>query len=96
MYKNVLITGGASGLGKLIAEHLQKKGHKIYVLDKLDKSKVETNYLQTVEEYYCVNLSSKDEIKNFLIDQEIGKIDILINNAAIRSFKLFRDRKSVV
>jgi all-trans-retinol dehydrogenase (NAD+) len=97
--QNVLITGGASGIGKLMAIEMAKKGAKNIVVwdvnqDNLNKMKKEwlldhPNSTNLIVQF-C-DLSNKEMVydlaKNVL--EEIGTIDILVNNAGIVSGKSF-------
>lgn len=77
----VLVTGGASGLGKEICLAFQKVGYT--VLFTYNKTRP-SDELKGCHGYQC-DLSSEDEIKNLLnsIYSEYKNIDVLINNAAI-------------
>ncbi len=88
--KNILITGGGSGLGKEIGMHLFKNGYKVYVIDRLKKNEIDSEYLKKIKKYYEYDLANIKEILNHLIEDNV-KIDILINNASIRLFKNFID-----
>jgi len=73
MFQNkvVVVTGGASGIGKCITEEFRKNGAHVYVIDKIQGS------------HYVGDLANKAVIEEFtahVIKQE-GQIDILINNA---------------
>lgn len=94
--KNILITGAASGIGKLLAEISIEKGcNKLILLD-LDKYnldltakalKVKNKNIFT----FKIDLSKKNEIVKISkqIKNKIGNIDILINNAGIVVGKKF-------
>lgn len=86
---NVLITGGASGLGKTIAEFLIKKNYNIYVIDKIPSHQVDEVYYNKLIKYYQIDLNDLDSLKNLLFQKDFPQIDILFNVAAIRKFKSF-------
>ena len=77
----VLVTGGASGLGKEICLTFKKHGYT--VLFTYNKTKPSSE-LKDCHGYQC-DLSSEDAIKSLLysIYSEYKNIDVLINNAAI-------------
>ena len=71
--KKVLITGGAQGLGKEIAKQL-KEDHEVMVLDIIESN------LEGVKGYIC-DITDVSQVEKVI--SEIGKIDILINNAGV-------------
>lgn len=83
-----IITGGASGIGKAIAETLAKQQCKITILDIDDEkgaaTKEELNKISETEYYHC-DVSSIDEItKTFnKVVERFGYADVLVNNAGI-------------
>jgi short-subunit dehydrogenase len=87
--KTVLITGAAAGIGKKMAEKLGKEGCKLIVTDiqkdALSKSKkdLESQGVKTLS--YELDITDYKGIKAVRekVIQDIGHIDILINNAGI-------------
>jgi NAD(P)-dependent dehydrogenase (short-subunit alcohol dehydrogenase family) len=55
--KNVLITGGAKGLGAHLARHLSAQGHQILVLDRTASEDLAADYRETLTEYMTVDLA---------------------------------------
>jgi len=93
--KNVLITGGASGIGRQMAFLIAKEGGRIIIWD-IDKEK-----MKEVEDkikkaggvaysYYC-DLSVRKNIYETaeIVKKKQGTVDVLINNAGIVSGKPF-------
>lgn len=77
--KVVVITGGAKGIGKCIAEEFRNEGARVYVIDILNVNKDESGEIV----YYTGDISDKDTLEKFarqVIDCN-GKIDVLVNNA---------------
>lgn len=97
MNKIVLITGSAKGIGKAIAIELAKNNYDI-VINYLN-SKDEALALQKeIIDTYKVNclaikadVSKEDEVDNMVkeIEDKLGSVDILINNAAIDLSNMF-------
>ena len=79
--KNVLVTGGASGLGKNLCLALQKEGYNVIFTYNNTSPSEELNLCHG---FKC-NLQNEEEIITLLekIRDEFKRVDILINNAAI-------------
>ena len=96
--KTVLITGGASGIGRLMGKLSIEKGAAsliIWDLNKyaLDEAIREFSSLAQNIRGYVVDVSSKEQITSAaqLVKKETGAIDILINNAGIVVGKYFHE-----
>lgn len=73
MFQNkvVVITGGAAGIGKCIAEEFQKTGATVCIIDKIPGN------------HYIGDISDKAVLEAFAADviAKYGAVDILVNNA---------------
>ena len=70
--KVVIVTGGAQGIGKCIAEDFRKQGALVEVIDK-----------QEGLDHFVGDLSNRYAIEEFtkLVIEKYGKVDYIINNA---------------
>ena len=84
--KTALVTGASGGLGASIAMALHKQGAKVCItgtnLEKLNK--INQSASMAYNQVVC-DLSNKDDLKTLIpnVEKDLGKIDILINNAGI-------------
>ena len=69
--KVVVVTGGANGIGKCIAEQFAKNGSQVCVIDKVPGS------------HYVGDIADKCVIESFVkyIADNYGRVDYIINNA---------------
>ena len=80
--KKVLITGGATGIGKATALLFQSKGYEVFITYNYSVPDFEVNAVK------C-NLKNLDEIKRLF--DEIGGVDVLVNNAGVSLVKMIND-----
>lgn len=81
--KNVLITGGGSGIGAGIVEAFARQGANIAFIDICEEPSREVA-TQTGAKFLCVDLRDIPATKRAIaaLEQERGGTDVLINNAA--------------
>jgi len=96
--KTVLITGGVSGIGKImVRKSIERGASKLIIWDideiGLEKTKEEFKYLGDQIYIFKVDISSYEEIIKTaeIVNSQIGNIDILINNAGIVVGKYFHE-----
>ena len=96
--KNILITGGTSGIGLNAAKRLSRdpKNNLIIVGSKNSKGNLALKELQINSKnasFLKCDLSSLNEIKEFVTINKLPKLDVLINNAGAVFFKKNFQRK---
>ena len=86
---NILITGGASGIGKIMGRLALEKGTKSLIIwdinpDALSSTKSELATIGTIHTY-IVNIADSDAVISTYqrVKEECGCVDILINCAGI-------------
>ena len=77
----VIVTGGASGIGKHVVETLQKAGATAVIAD------VTVNTGDELDGSFCVkcDVTSKDSVEAMVkaVVDKYGKVDALVNNAGV-------------
>ncbi len=90
--KICLITGGAAGIGKAVAEKFIAEGAQVVICD------LDENLGQAVADelghgtlFYKVNVTDRGEVQAWVDDviEKFGRVDVLINNAGITRDGLF-------
>lgn len=91
--KIILITGGARGLGFGLTKYFVGRGHKIIVLDQNYLIETTSDELSKNIFFYKIDLGELKQLENLIEDiiEKFRHIDVLINNAAIKSFKYFNE-----
>lgn len=94
--KTILITGGASGIGKIMARLLLERKAKVIIWD-INQENIDLTIAELSSKGniigYNVDIASSYQIQETTkkIKQEIGIIDVLINNAGIIVGKYFNE-----
>jgi short-subunit dehydrogenase len=78
MNKVILITGASSGIGKVTAQYLSRKGFKVYGTSR-HPEKISVNSFEMIE-LDVTQAASVQKAVQTVIDRE-GRIDVLVNNA---------------
>jgi short-subunit dehydrogenase len=84
-----VITGGAGGIGRLMALRLAREGCKVVLLDinkaGLDSVAAEVAALGVTARAYVCDVSKREDIYRVCkqVEDDFGRVDILINNAGI-------------
>ena len=89
--EKVLITGGASGLGKYLVKSYLKDNYFVYfTYNNTTPNYEELNSISSEYKAIKCDLSKEEDINNML--KEIDSVDILINNASLEIDKEFEDK----
>ena len=98
--KTVLITGGASGIGKIMARLMLERNAKVIIWD-INQSRIE----ETISAFsnlgviagFNVDISNLKQIQETAkkVKQEHGSVDVLINNAGIIIGKYFHEHSTL-
>lgn len=94
----VLITGGASGIGRLMAEGCLRRGARRVIIWDKDPAPLSEAVRSWVSEGHqvivkAIDITQTDEVIKAAkaITDRLGPVDILVNNAGIVTGKLFED-----
>ena len=84
--KVVLVTGGATGIGKATALRFAEEGAKVAICDVNAALGQETVKLLGDEAmFHVVNVANREEVQNWIeaVVARHGRIDVLVNNAGV-------------
>ncbi|RIJ67136.1 3-ketoacyl-ACP reductase [Rummeliibacillus sp. TYF005] len=99
--KIAYVTGAGRGIGKAVAVALAKEGVNVGLFARTEESlksvKAEIEALGVKAAYATVDVSSLEEVQQAIekVTKELGKADILINNAGIGGFATLLDMDPV-
>jgi len=86
--KNIIVTGGAQGIGKIISTQLLEKGFSVSVFE-IDEEAIEEFKVETGSEniaFFSTDVSDEESVQKSVAAsfKRFGNISGLINNAAIQ------------
>jgi len=98
MCRNILVTGGAKGIGKAIVERFSKNGDNViftYLTSENGAKEIERDLSEAG--YFalamCCDVRNREDIGRLIdvVYEKFKGIDVLVNNAGICHYKLFSD-----
>ncbi|MBD3404613.1 MAG: SDR family NAD(P)-dependent oxidoreductase [Candidatus Lokiarchaeota archaeon] len=95
--KNIVITGGSSGIGRAIALEMAKNGHAIYIVsrseNKLEKVAKEIESAGGVAYFGCGDVANPDVVDALYNDilEKMASVDVLVANAGVGYFGNLED-----
>ncbi len=102
MRKVIMVTGGATGIGKACALRMAKKGYDVLIaynrsVQPALKLKEELEACGVRCEIFKVNVADENEVKELLAfcREKFGRLDALVNSAGITRFIPFPDLDAV-
>lgn len=84
---NVLITGGAKGIGKACVEHFLDQGYKVIALDNDGEALAKLNRDNRLTTLTC-DVTKEENVK-YCVNEAVsnyGDIDVLVNNAGVQHY----------
>ena len=80
-----VVTGGARGLGRGVADHLAKAGARVVVADVLDGTECVDALQGGGHEYRPLDVTDTPAVERYMgaVRDDFGSLDILVNNAGI-------------
>ncbi len=86
MDRIILITGSRKGIGRYLSEYYLQKGWRVIGCSRSESDLIHRNYT-----HFCCDIMNEENIKDMLksVKKELGRIDVLINNAGIASMNHF-------
>ena len=85
--KKALVTGGCGGIGEAVCKKLANDGYTVYVNYAHSKDKAKKIASEIGGTAICFDVSDREAVRSAIND--IGFVDLLVNNAGISEIELF-------
>lgn len=97
-----VITGGASGIGRAIADRFVEEGARVVIADLSAEAgaraadEINGAGSRGSAAHYAVDVSARDQVRHFAtaVQERFGHIDVLINNAGVTRYRPFLEAAS--
>lgn len=91
--KNVLINGGSRGIGRAMVELFSERGYSVAFTYRSSDAEASELSASTGALAIKADSSCEEDVLRAVdtVEERLGTVDILINNAAVSSFALFTD-----
>lgn len=85
-FKCALVTGGAGGLGRAMAEYLLSKGKKVIIAGRTEANLIVTHKEIKCAAYYVLDTGDVGKIPGFIarVTRDHPDLDCLVNNAGVQ------------
>lgn len=85
-FQCAIVTGGAGGIGRAIAEYLISQGKQVIIVGRTESSLQKTSSEIGATAYYILDTGNLDAIPSFItkVTKEHPTVDCLINNAGVQ------------
>lgn len=91
--RTVLITGGSRGIGAELVRRFSAGGYQVAFVYHRSREAAEAVARETGSYAICADVSSSAEVSRAFLEakEQLGHVDVLINNAALAGFRLFTE-----
>lgn len=91
--KVALITGGSRGIGRAMVELFAEKGYRVAFTYRSSRAAAEELAARTGALAIAADSANPEDVERAVktVEENLGNVNILINNAAVSSFSLFTD-----
>ncbi len=95
--KTVLVTGGSRGIGRAVARRFAERGFCVGICYEKNREAAEEIFLElnkiTQVHLFQADFSQSQNVVSLAntVQEEMGSIDVLVNNAGVSSYGLFQD-----
>ena len=97
MARQIVLTGGSSGIGLELLKRLLEQGHRVAVVARTESqlTELQNNFRSNDVEVFIADLSIQADTLNAsrMIKEKLGRVDILFNNAGVLLGKIITSKQ---